>query len=190
MIIEEIFKDVYNKGKSCCFTGYRPEKFPFILNSESVKYAELESKLINTVFSLSPGENCTFYTGMAMGFDIIAAEAVLLLKKSRLGDKIKLMCVLPYAGQGEGFPTDWKRRFDTVAECADGIITLSDKYEKGCYFRRNHYMVNNSDCVITWFDGKKGGTAETLAYAERRGRRIINLCDSYEGEFGGTGFSL
>ena len=63
--------------KSCCFTGYRPEKFPFNLERENADYTDFENSLIETVFSLTDEDCFTFYSGMAMGFDIIAAEAVL-----------------------------------------------------------------------------------------------------------------
>ena len=47
-------------------------------------------------------------------------------------------------------------------------------------------MVDNSDFVITWFDGQSGGTASTLSYAQKCGKRIINLAEngvhSYECE--------
>ena len=31
--------------------------------------------------------------------------------------------------------------------------------------------------LCAWYDGKPGGTASTLKYAKKKGRRIINLYD-------------
>ena len=172
--------------KYCCFTGYRPGKFPFELNKKDPRFNAFENRLIETVFSL-PDEECyTFYTGMAMGFDIIAAETVLLLKKSDFGFNIRLICVLPFANQADGFPEPWRSRYFEIIKHADEVITLSDRYFSGCYFRRNRFMIDNSDYVVTWFDGRRGGTENTLKYAEKKGRHIINLntdFDEYDGGF-------
>ena len=42
-------------------------------------------------------------------------------------------------------------------------------------------MVDNSDFVLTFFDGQRGGTAATLSYAATKMKKIINLADSGEG---------
>lgn len=159
---------------SLCFTGYRPQKFPFPLERSSAEYISLENKLTDAVFS-SPAENgLVFYTGMAMGFDIIAAETVLLYRRASNAD-IKLIGVIPFEEQAANFQPDWKERYIKVAAEADELIILEDKYSPGCYQRRNEYMVDRSDAVITWFDGARGGTLNTLRYAKRKNRRIINL---------------
>lgn len=158
--------------KACCFTGYRPCKFPFSVEKGTNSLAKLENAVIETVFSLS-GVGTTFYTGMAMGFDIIAAEAVLLLKSRCVGTR--LVCVLPYSMQGNGFPEPWRSRYNEIMRRADEVIVMSEDYYKGCYAKRNEFLVDNSDCVVTWFDGRVGGTSATIKYAKKLSRRIINL---------------
>ena len=162
--------------KSCCFTGYRPSKFPFSLEDGSSEYTDFENSLTNTILSLADNNCRTFYTGMAMGFDIIAAETVILLKKSRnFSPTLELVCAVPFKGQKNCFPDDWKERYNRILESCDKKIILSDSYFGGCFFKRNHYMVDKSDYVLTWFDGKRGGTMETLNYAAKKGREVINL---------------
>ncbi len=182
-------KTVINEfEKSCCFTGYRPEKFPFRLDRRSPDFTAFENRLIDTVFSL-PDEECfTFYSGMAMGFDIVAAEAVLLLKK-RL-PAVRLICALPFASQGTGYPEPWRERHEKILYSADEVIKVSEEYFAGCYARRNTFMVDNSDYVVTWFDGKRGGTENTLKYAAKKRRHIINLNDSFNDYGGGFQVSL
>lgn len=161
--------------KSCCFTGYRPSKMPFLENREDSQYKRFENKLIDAIFSL-PDEGCkTFYSGVAMGFDIIAAECVLLLKKARPNDDIKLICAIPFEGQANKYPPDWLARYKAVLAQADEIITVCRQFSRDCYQQRNIYMVDNSDIVITWFDGQSGGTKNTLKYAKKRNLRIVNL---------------
>lgn len=162
--------------KSCCFTGYRPSKFPFPLDKSNHEYIKFENKLVDAIFSL-PDEKCfTFYTGCAMGFDLIAAEIVLILKNSPyLNSSIELICAVPFIEQSASFTDEWKKRYNDVIAAADEVVLISDNYFKGCYQRRNEFMVNNSDFVITWYDGKSGGTGNTLKYADQKGKRIINL---------------
>lgn len=164
--------------KSCCFTGYRPHKFGFEFSDKSDEYVKLENKLVDAVFSL-PKENCfTFYCGMAMGFDILAGEIVALLKNTYKDAKIELVAVIPFENQSETFDTDWKKRYNKLLKKCDRIIYASRAYHKGCFAARNKYMVDNSDFVITWFDGQNGGTASTLNYAHKNGKRIINLAEN------------
>ena len=159
-----------------CFTGYRPSKMPFPIDSNNPEYIKFENKLIDSVFSVANEENITFYTGAAMGFDIIAAEIVLLLKKAKGKEaNIKLVCAVPFKNQAEKFPEEWKVRYKNVLENADETVILSDTYYRGCYQRRNEYMVDRSNSVITWFDGQSGGTLNTLIYAKKTGKRIVNI---------------
>ena len=108
-----------------------------------------------------------------MGFDIIAAQTVLNLKKAKTDTK--LICAIPFREQAKAFPPDWQKKYFEILESADEIIYICESYNLGFYFKRNKYMVDNSDIVITWFDGQNGGTANTIDYAKRKGRRVINL---------------
>ncbi|MDD6478506.1 MAG: SLOG family protein [Oscillospiraceae bacterium] len=167
-----------NDFKSCCFTGYRPQKFPFALERSSKDYIRFENKLVDAIFSL-PKENCyRFYTGGAMGFDIIAAEIVLMLRDApRVNTAIELYCVVPFIKQADNFDEEWRQRYENVLNKADKVILISDNYYPGCYQKRNEFMVDNSDFVVTWYDGAAGGTRNTLNYATKKQKRIINLSE-------------
>lgn len=168
-----------DKNLACCFTGYRPNKFPFEFEGRSEEYAAFEAALTEAIFSL-PKENCfTFYTGMAMGFDILAAEIVLLLKEKN-DCVVNLICVLPFKDQTNGWSEEWKQRYQNVLEKADQVILLSENYYKGCYFKRNYFMVDKSDYVLTFYDGQSGGTAATLKYAAKENKKIVNLATAVD----------
>lgn len=161
---------------SCCFTGYRPSKMPFRIETDDSGYVEFENRLTDIINDLIDTGCRHFFSGAAMGFDIIAAESVLLAKKY-CPEEIRLSCVIPFIEQSAAFTPFWKKRYDTVLQKCDDVILISDTYFKGCYMKRNRYMVDNSDCVVTWFDGRPGGTKNTLDYAVSRGRHIINIFD-------------
>lgn len=162
-----------NKELICCFTGYRPSKFPFSLNKSDKDYINFENNLYREIFSAYSFGVTTFISGMAMGFDIIAAETVLSLKKAK--NNVRLVCAIPFRNQAKDFPSDWQQRYKDILNAADEIVYVCEDYNRGCYFKRNKYMVDNSDVVMTWFDGRTGGTANTIEYALRLGRRVINI---------------
>lgn len=162
-----------NYGK-CCFTGYRPQKFSFKLKEQDLEFKKFENALFEQILQLAEADCRTFYCGMAMGFDIISAETVLAVKNA-FNEPLKLVCVLPFEAQGDSFPNDWKQRFYAVLEQADKIEILNKEYHTGCYQKRNKFMVDNSDYVITWYDGKPGGTRNTIDYALKKGRQIFNI---------------
>ena len=170
------------KTLSCCFTGYRPQKFPFPLDDSSEKYIEFENRLFDKIVELISCGCLTFYTGMAMGFDIIAAECVLTAAAAMPDYTVRLTCAVPFLEQAKKFPPDWKKRYDKILENSDGAVIISNDYYPRCFFDRNRFMVDNSDFVLTWFDGSAGGTKNTLNYAKSISRKIINLYTGCENE--------
>lgn len=162
--------------KACCFTGYRPEKFPFPFEENHLQYTAFEDKLTDSIFALASEGYSRFYTGAARGFDLLAAELVLLGRRLR-GVSVELYCAVPFRGQDTGWSEAWRRRYARVLEQADHVEYLADGYCRGCYQRRNQFMVDHSQLVLTYYDGQAGGTAGTLAYARRQGKPIVNLAD-------------
>ena len=167
----------------CCFTGYRPNKFPFKLERADSEFRKFEDDLFEFILRLAATGCRTFYCGMAMGFDLLAADSVLSVKNAFL-EPIKLICVLPFERQSDGFYPPWDELFEKVLKNADETVVMSEKYFKGCYQKRNEFMVDNSDYVITWYDGQKGGTANTIRYACKKGRQVFNINEASKDDFG------
>lgn len=115
----------------------------------------------------------TFLSGMAIGFDLAAAETVLSLK-SELPD-IRLVCVIPFDGQERGFAADDRERFARIVAEADGTIILAKRYAPDVYYRRNDFLVDNSSAVIAYCDGSRSGTLYTLKRARKKGLETENL---------------
>lgn len=170
-----------NLIKKVCFSGYRPTKFPFPLTKNNNQYNELISSLTETLKTLINGGCSVFYCGMAEGFDLICAETVLSLKKKH--KNLRLVCVLPFLRHNEAIKYSWQKRYNNVISNCDEVVYSSEEYHISTFQIRNKYMVDHSDCVITWYDGKKGGTRNTLNYAQKEGKEIINLNTDYTLEF-------
>ncbi len=162
-----------NIENSCCFTGYRPEKFDFSLETDGPEYRKFFGRLQTAIADMVE-KGCTeFYCGMAQGFDILAGEHVALIKK--LNTKLRLIAVVPFEGQEKRWSRDWQRRYrELLAEC-DEVIVLNDSYSNWAFQQRNRYMVDRSRYVLTYFDGKQGGTDNTVKYAVKNGREVLNI---------------
>lgn len=167
-----------NVVKSVCFTGYRPEKFPFELNNGVPEFEEIKKRLYSVINDLIQNNCKSFYCGMARGFDILCGEAILDFKF--LHNDLKLICVIPFEKQAQNFSQEWNVRYTNLIKNADKVIYLLKNYQAGCFHKRNRFMVDNCDYVITWYDGKHGGTESTLKYAEKKKCRIINLNPDFD----------
>lgn len=64
-----------------------------------------------------------------------------------------------------------------VASQADYKVAISQKYDRGCFQRRNEWMVSHSAMVIAAYNGKPGGTRNTIQYARQCGISIYNVLD-------------
>lgn len=92
---------------------------------------------------------------MALGFDRLAAEAIVSLKGELL--HVRLIAVVPFRGQSNRWLSIEQRRYRQLLAQADKVIVLSEHYYQGCLLRRNNYMLAHSCGVIAYFDGKPKG---------------------------------
>ncbi len=141
--------------KSCAFTGHRSLGEDF--NKRKLRKA-IQGKIKAGVD--------TFYTGMAKGFDLLAAEYVLSFKRKT--PQIKLIACIPCEGQSKYFPDEEKRLYEKIMLAADERVVLSDHYYNGCMRVRNEYMVDRADCLIAYCTQPTGGTASTVRYFKRK----------------------
>lgn len=135
----------------CAFTGHR------FLEKDFSKTKLKEE--IERVISMGVTD---FYNGMAMGFDLIAAETVISLKKKY--PQIRLICCIPFYGQEKYFSQEDKKRYVEILKKSDMQIQLSDTYTKDCMHKRNRYMADRAEILIAYCNKPTGGTAYTVQY--------------------------
>ena len=116
-----------------------------------------------------------FGAGGALGFDTIAAQTVLKLKNKY--PDIKLILVLPCKTQTRGWKDKDVAIYEDIKEKADKFVYTSENYDRGCMFKRNRHLVDNSSVCVAYLTEDKGGTAYTVDYARKNGLRIINIAD-------------
>ena len=150
----------------CCFTGHRPEKLNMSEDEVKLRLKEAIENSICEGFT-------TFISGMARGVDMWAAE--LVLEERKTNERIKLICASPY----EGFEKSWslaeRNRYSSIMKSADLVKFVCPNYSRGCFQIRNCYMVDNCALVIAAYNGEKGGTKNTINYANTKNVEVINI---------------
>ena len=155
-----------NKTNSVAFSGHRsvPEH----------RKEEIKKKLRGKIRLLYAMGIRIYFCGMALGFDMLAAEMVLSLKSEL--PQLKLIAVVPFKEQSARWNYQEQARYKRLLSQCDDTIMLSKAYYNGCLLRRNDYMLVHSCGLIAFFDGKpKGGTFYTYRKAKSLGMDIINL---------------
>lgn len=114
-----------------------------------------------------------FGVGGALGFDTMAEQTVLSLKKEY--PQIKLILVLPCKSQANGWSSEDKEVYQEIISKADKVVYTSQEYYRGCMQRRNRYWVDNSSVCVCYHTEETGGTAYTVKYAVSKGLLIENV---------------
>jgi uncharacterized phage-like protein YoqJ len=115
----------------------------------------------------------TFYCGMAIGFDLYAADVVLEVKKEY--PNVKLVACVPCLGQEKYYSNENKQKYENVLINCDDVVVLAEHYYNGCMFVRDRYMVDNSEYLIVYMRQKAGGTLYTLNYALTTHKQLLIL---------------
>lgn len=154
------------------FTGHRPEKLPFF-SEEDPMCAELKERMKKLIRKLINDGAEEFFSGMAMGVDMWAAEIVLELKSDYPG--IRLTAVVPCPEQADRWSEEHQERYRGILKRCDNVITTSPSYTRGCMMKRNRALVELCDVLVAVYDGTKGGTGQTVEYARTKKRKIEML---------------
>lgn len=154
------------------FTGYRPEKLPFFGEDDPL-FIDFMKRLRDKISELIADGAEVFISGMALGSDTFCAETVLELKKEH--PSVKLIAAIPCADQASRWSEKQQEHYRELLEKCDKREVLAEHYYRGCMQRRNRYLVDNCDVLFAIFDGKSGGTKNTVDYANRVGRKVILL---------------
>lgn len=138
-----------------------------------MRCTEFKEKLDAVIGAVYESGVTHFITGMANGCDMYCAEAVLKLRE-RFPD-ITLEAAVPYDGQEDRWSADLKRRYQNIIINCDAVNIISDKYTSFCMMQRNKFMVDKASILIACYDGKPGGTWNTIKYAMDNDREIIQI---------------
>ena len=145
--------------KTCCVTGHRK------ISADKLEYVETE--LRKAVMIAVDDGYTRFISGGAVGTDLLFAAIVAELKGQ--GYPLFLEAALPYLGRKRS----GDQGFQKMLAACDEVKVFDEQYNRGCYFVRNRYMVDESSRVIAVYDGRgSGGTVYTVQYARAKGKTV------------------
>ena len=159
-------------GTSCAFTGHRPLRFPWGFHETDPRCAALKAVLCCEIKALHQAGVKAFFSGMALGVDSWAAQAVLALRKE--DPAVTLHCVLPCEDQDKRWSPPAQKAYREILVQADSISYVGRQYYSGCMLARNRRLVDSASILLAVYDGSpSGGTAATVRYAQQQKKEII-----------------
>ena len=154
----------------CCFTGHRD-----IVKKHIRLLPDALDELLGELYEKGVR---TFRAGGALGFDTVAALAVLRLRDEH--PDVKLELCIPCRDQAKKWGYYSRRLYEKILQKSDEVKCVSEYYTSNCMFERNRMMVNGAHVCVAYYDGSSGGTGYTYSYAQRNRVKIINLYDRLE----------
>lgn len=110
-----------------------------------------------------------FIGGGALGFDMIATDVARQLQ-------VPYTLALPYEGYFERWEAVPRALMQSLIDDAAEVTYVSKPpYSRHKLTRRNYWMIDRADCVLALWDGRKGGTSETVLYAWSRRIPVHNI---------------
>lgn len=162
------------RENTCCFSGYRAGKLPWGYNETAPDCLKLKLLIADAVRTAYDAGFRHFICGMSTGADTYFGEAVVALRDEC--PDVTLEAAIPYQGQEERWPKAQRLRYSRLAEACDAVTVLHEAHIPGCMMERNRYMVDRSSLVIAIYDDRRrGGTYNTLKYAEAVGCPAVIL---------------
>lgn len=161
------------KEQTCCFTGHRT-----IPRTEK---AQISAALRQTIIDLIEKGVTRFITGGALGFDTLAAQTVLELKKEY--PQIQLSLFLPCADQANRWSKKAALLYEEIKSQADDVVCIRPQYEKGCMLLRNRCMADQSGYCVAYLTKNSGGTKYTVDYCRKNGVRVLYVNEQTQSTF-------
>ncbi len=137
-------------------------------------YNAVEAKLYELLRIVMQKENreIEFLVGRNGDFDLMVASVIRKLKKETGNDNAFLTLVLPYeTAELRNNTESFENYYDSIEICE----ASADQNFKYAIVARNRDMIDRSDMVVVYVKNETGGAYQSLKYAEKNQKRIINL---------------
>jgi len=137
------------------------------------RFFETEEKVTELVRKLiTKKEYVEFLIGRDGEFDQIVASTVRRAKRDLRDDNSELVWVLAYP---KAEYTDNADSFDEYYDRVEICDEAARSHPKAAIQVRNRSMVDRSDLVVCYVEHETGGAFQTMEYAIKIGKEIINL---------------
>ncbi len=165
------------KEKTIAFTGNRK-----LTSEDGRSHDELRIPILNLLMRKLEKEylengKTTFISGMALGFDTLAAIVVRELKRKY--PEIQLIAAVPFIGQEAKYPPQDQKLYTDLLDAADYTIVIGGKgFSTQAYHDRNDFLIENVSKIYAYHNGKpRSGTGSTIRKAQKQGVEVVNLYD-------------
>lgn len=122
-------------------------------------------------------EYVEFLVGRDGDFDQFASSAVLRVRKRYRDDNSSLILVLPYARAEYLNNEESYHNYYSEVEIS---YEASKAHPKAAIQIRNREMVDRADLILCCIEREQGGAWQTIQYAIKQGKMVINLADGTE----------
>lgn len=113
-----------------------------------------------------------FLVGRDGDFDQIVSSAIRCVKRQCGKEGCCHILVLPYLrAEYANNVEEYEAYYDEIEICEESAAV----HPKGAIRIRNRFMVDRSDLVICYLEHDHGGAFQTVRYAEKIGKDIINI---------------
>ena len=134
----------------------------------------LEERIRNLI---DENEYVEFVVGRNGDFDQCASSSVLRIRKNHRDDNSALVLVLPYPTAEYLNNESYFQDYYTDVEIS---YAASAAHPKSAIQIRNREMVDRADLIICYVEHEKGGAWQTVQYAIKQGKAVINLAEETE----------
>lgn len=133
----------------------------------------LENRLDTLLHDLiTQREFVDFLIGRDGDFDLLASSVVKRAIRNYAYGNTHFTLVLPYIkAEYRDNEKSYLKYYDEVEICSES----ADAHPKSAIQVRNRNIVDRSDLVICCIQHKSGGAYKTIQYAEKQGKKIVNL---------------
>ncbi len=160
-----MFSEKFTPEITCCFTGHR--------DISRLQYMKIGKRVETEILKLYERGVRRFIAGGALGFDMICSVVTHNLRAVR--PDICLTLALPCRDHTSNWKAIDRAQMNTLIRNADEVVYVSEKYDTGCMFRRNRYMVERSAFCISYCVRRSGGSYYTVGFAKKRGLEVIEI---------------
>lgn len=114
-------------------------------------------------------------SGMALGWDQALAQAAINLS-------IPFIAAIPFTNQDKFWNETSQAYNKILLSKAIEVVNVSgmDDYRVEYMQKRNEWMVDNCDILLSMFDGSSGGTKNCVQYAQLQDKKILNMFSEFQ----------
>ena len=126
-------------------------------------------------------EYVEFLVGRDGDFDQIVSSTVKRQQRLVRDDNSSLIWILPYpTAELRNNMENFEAYYDEIEICGNA----ASSHPKGAFQIRNRQMVKRSNLVVFYVDHTGGGAYQTMRYAQKEKKNILNLAGEGYGAFG------